>query len=260
MDTVESTTASGRARLTTHGAQLLEARLGDRDLLWLSPNASFEPGSAIRGGVPICFPWFGKHPDGLPAHGFGRNREWQVLDRMTDRVVFGLDDDADTRALWPHRFHAEVAITLADDVHFAWTVRNTGDTRFTFTYALHSYFAVPDAWECAVEGLDERLRSEGDQVTTQRGAVGFVEPIDAKFETGPEHLLLRASEHEIAVDADEMPSAVVWNPGPNDVPDIGDGWHDFVCVERGRIGAEAVTLWPGEVHQAAMRLGATSRS
>jgi glucose-6-phosphate 1-epimerase len=257
VDMVELTSASGRARLTTHGAQLLEARLADRDLLWLSPRARLEPGSAIRGGVPICFPWFGKHPDGLPAHGFARNREWRVLHRAADRAVFGLDDDPDTLALWPHRFHAEMAFMLDDAVNFAWTVINTDDKPFRFTYALHSYFGVGDARDCAVDGLDGRSRADGGHVTSQRGAVEFVDPIDAIFEAAPSRLVLRGSDHDLTIDVDGMPSAVLWNPGPNEVADIGDGWRDFVCVERGRVGTAAVILEPGAVHRASMRMGST---
>jgi glucose-6-phosphate 1-epimerase len=98
-------------------------------LVWLSPLAREQaevPGQAVRGGVPVCFPWFGRR-HGMPAHGFARNRDWHLADRSPDRVVFTLDDDDETRALWPHRFHAELALHLDDAINFDFTVTNRDD-------------------------------------------------------------------------------------------------------------------------------------
>ena len=238
MDFVELVSAGGRARISRNGAQVLTAELGGRPLLWCSPHA----GTPVRGGVPVCFPWFGKHPDGLPAHGFARLREWQLLDQAADRVVFGLDDDADTLALWPHRFHAEMTVSLDDALNFTFTVTNVGTAPFGFTYALHTYFAIDSLAEATV-GFEQ-----------QQAAVTLDDRIDAVFGNAPGRLVLRDGERRVAIDSAEMTSAVIWNPGDNDVPDIGDEWRNFVCVERGRIGAAAVTLDPGGRHISSMRL------
>ena len=238
MDFVDLVSAGGRARISRNGAQVLTAELGDRPLLWCSPHA----GTPVRGGVPMCFPWFGKHPDGLPAHGFARLREWQLLDQAADRVVFGLDDDADTLALWPHRFHAEMTVSLDDALNFTFTVTNAGAVPFRFTYALHTYFAIDSLAEATVI------------FAQRRAAVTLDDRIDAVFEDVPGQLVLRDGERRVAIDSAEMTSAVIWNPGDNDVSDIGDEWRDFVCVERGRIGAAAVTLEPAERHASSMRL------
>ena len=270
VDIIELTSPHGSARVSRKGAQVLAAELSGRPLLWLSPwAAKAAPEAAIRAGVPICFPWFGKHPDGLPAHGFARNLTWHVIAQDTDRVVLALDDDAQTRSLWPYRFHAEIAVHLdgtANDgavndgaVNIALTVTNTDAAPFRFTYALHTYFAVDDARECHVDGLDGRVRRESGRATvSQRGAVGFGDGLDAIFEDAPGPLVLRDGHRRVAVDAPEMTSAVIWNPGLNDLADVGDEWPRFVCVERGRIGGAAVTLAPGAVHTASMRLRPTA--
>jgi len=199
---------------------------------------AISPGTAVRGGVPVCFPWFGKDPDGRPAHGFARNVDWRLAERSAERAVFALEDDVASRALWPHRFRAELAVRLDDAVNIAFTVANTDDTPFTFTYALHSYFAADATRAVDVEGL----------VTVD----GYLDEI---FQDVPDLLTVRDAGSRIDVDAHDMTSAVVWNPGPNTMPDVGEQWREFVCVERGRVGPAAVSVAPGEVYQASLRLG-----
>ncbi|WP_374357009.1 D-hexose-6-phosphate mutarotase [Chitinimonas sp.] len=257
MTHIDMQSAHGQARLAVQGAQLLEADLAGSPLLWLSPLADFSPGKAVRGGVPLCFPWFGKHPEGLPAHGFARNRVWTVLEQQSDAVRLALDDDAQTRAIWPHRFHAELAVSLGEALAFRFVVENRDEQAFTFSYALHSYFRVTDLARCRVSGLDGRLRREVGHVTSpQCGDVQIGEAIDAIFEQAPADLLLQDGERRILIQADAMRSAVVWSPAAagEAVADIGSHWRKFLCVERGNIGTAAITLRPGEVHQARMSI------
>ena len=254
---IELNSTTGRAVVSAHGAQVLEAELSGRRLLWLSPLATFDDRSAVRGGIPLCFPWFGKHPDGLPAHGFARNRSWALLQQRDDRCVFELRDDADTLALWPHRFLARLAITLSDMLQIEFSVENIDSTPFTFTYALHSYFAVDQLDAVTVTGLDGRLRREVGHVTTpQAGVVTLHRPIDAIFEHAQGPLALHDGAASVEITATQMESAVVWNPGEAGatVGDIGPHWREFVCVERGNVGSAAVTLQPGERHVASMQL------
>ena len=237
---IELASEHGTARVCSKGAHVMDVRLHDRPLLWLSTSAEEQavtPATAIRGGVPVCFPWFGKDPEGRPAHGFARTVDWRPTEHTADRAVFALDDDAASRALWPHRFHAELAISLDDAVHIALTVTNTDDTPFTFTYALHSYFAADATRAITVDGL-----------VTVDG------PIDTIFQNVPDRLVVRDDDRQITIDAPDMTSAIVWNPGPNTVPDIGEQWREFVCVERGRVGPAAVTLAPDTTYTASMRL------
>jgi D-hexose-6-phosphate mutarotase len=245
------------ARVQRQGAQVLDATFEGQPLLWLSPLADFTPGKAVRGGVPICFPWFGKHPQGLPAHGFARTQDWVLLSQAADRVRLGLDDNPATLALWPHRFHAEIDIVAADGLDFTLTVENRDTAAFSFSYALHSYFAVTDSGACRVQGLDGRLRREVGHVTTPHaGDVTLHQAVDAIFEQAPGTLTLQDGTRRVQIDAAQMRSAVVWNPGVAalDIGDIGAHWPEYVCVERGNMGTAAINLAPGEVHQASMRI------
>ena len=243
--------ASGRAEVSSYGGQVLVAEWDGEPLLWLqSPDA--EPGKAIRGGVPICFPWFGPGPEGLPQHGFARTSEWAVVSHASDRVVLALDDDAATRALWPHRFHAEIEVALGSTLDLTFTVTNPGDEAIRFTYALHSYFAVASAPDAQVHGVEGHRRDDvGGATSTQNGPVIVGSGLDAIFEDVPDRVVLWDGDRRIAVDAPGEPNAIVWNPGA----EFGERWTEFVCVERGRVRDAAVTLAPGERHTASVRLG-----
>lgn len=258
MEFIELVSPYGRARISPQGAQVLETELAGAPLLWVSPLASFEAGKSVRGGVPVCFPWFGKHPAGLPAHGFARNQLWTVLSQTAQQAVFELSDSEASRALWPHAFRAQLSIRLDSQLHFDFSVENCDNAPFSLTYALHSYFAVGRSEACTVDGLDGRLRREVGHVTTpQQGIVHFAQPIDAIFETATHPLVLHDGGRAITIDTSNMRSAVVWNPGALavNIADIGPHWPEYVCVERGNIGVAAITLAPGEQHVASMQLG-----
>lgn len=263
MEIVEIGSPNGTARIATKGAHVMDVRLDGRDLLWLSTAAEKQavtPGVAVRGGVPVCFPWFGKWhgdgPAGLPQHGFARTSDWRVAERSADRAVFTLDDDDATRALWPHRFHAELEVTVGDGLDFAFRVTNTDETPFTFTYALHSYFTADLSAPIPVDGLDGRARTDNADGGTgvQDGPLVVDGYLDASFQQAPDELVIRAGDHVVTVDARDMSSAVVWNPGPNTMPDVGDQWPEFVCVERGRVGTAAVSLAPGDRYTGSLAL------
>jgi D-hexose-6-phosphate mutarotase len=257
METFELQSGRYRAQLGRHGAQLLCASCDGEPLVWLSPQAQFDEGKAIRGGVPLCFPWFGKHPDGLPAHGFARLRQWALHSMDATSASFTLDSDADTLTLWPHVFAARLAVQLHDGIELLFEVENRDVLPLRFSYALHSYFAVGGLQQCAVDGLDGRLRKEVGHVTSpQQGLVTLSGPIDAIFEQAPGKLRLVDGDRAIAIESDHMRSAVVWNPGGagEEIADIGVGWPQFLCVERGNIGSAAIVLAPGEVHRGVMRI------
>ena len=169
-------TASGaRAVVALHGAQVLSwAPPGGEERLYLSPKAVFDGHSAVRGGIPVCFPQFADLGP-LPAHGFARNRRWSLTTERSgkDFALAGLTlaDDEATRALWPYAFSAELSILIEDSrLDLELEITNTGDEAFEFTAALHTYLAVRE-----VEGAQHQTNLvgvAGEWVTEQREHVG----------------------------------------------------------------------------------------
>ncbi len=242
------------ATIALLGGQILTYRPhGAQPVLWVSDKADYAIGKAIRGGVPIIFPWFGKHPKlaQLPSHGLVRSRLWQVVasNALADgatQLVLSIKDDHDTRALWPYTFRAEVTITVGEVVTVALEVVNTGVRPMRWSGALHSYFCVGNSAETVVDGLDgvtyqDKLR--GDEAL-QEGAVAFAGEIDRVYLTDAAESTLvdGAWQRTISVKHGGHDSVVVWNPGKTAVKhDLTKlGYTQFVCVETG-VGAGVVS-------------------
>lgn len=241
---------------------------GGGEALFLSRAARFEPGTSIRGGIPVIFPQFADTGP-LPKHGFARTARWQVVDGPRDEaaaasVRLRLADSDATREIWPHAFLAEVTVEIAGQAfRCALSVRNTGDAPFSFTAALHTYLRVADVRRASVRGL--RGLTYRDKL---RGAKEFVEEdaelriadeLDRVYLDAPSALRVRdeAGGRTILVSAESFADAVVWNPGARgaaDFPDMEAGEErEMLCVEA----AHAVTpvqLAPGETWRGAQLL------
>lgn len=261
--------AHATARICLHGGQVLayRPRGAAADLLFLSEQALYQPGKAIRGGVPVCWPWFGPDPQGLgrPAHGFARTRRWDLrqtaaLPGGETRLVLGLSDTAETRALWPHAFDLSLTITVGATLTLALTTHNTGSAPFTVTQALHSYCAVGDIAQAHVQGLDgcayiDKAAGAGGAVRRQDGDVTVAAEVDRIYTDAPPSLPLvdGALNRRVCIASEGSRTAVVWNPwaaiaaGMADLPD--DAYQRFVCVETANVEpGDAVTLAPGGEH------------
>jgi glucose-6-phosphate 1-epimerase len=270
LEVLELSTPASTCAIALHGAQVLAfAPRGDRDWLWVSDRAHFQVGKALRGGVPICFPWFGPHPErpDLPAHGFARTRLWRVLrvealDGARIRAELELAADADTLRLFPHRFTARLAVTVGEGLELAFEVINQDDATFAFEVALHTYLAVADAAAVTVDGLGDRgyVDKVAGGARRRQGAepVRFEGEVDRVYDNdGPVSLRDPARARPLQVESQGAGSTVVWNPGPDKTRTLGDmspdGFHGFVCVETGNVGDRSVTLAPGGRHETAVR-------
>lgn len=271
----ELTGPGGRARIALQGAQVLAYEpSGQSDLLWLSPRARFEPGRAIRGGIPVCWPWFGDHPEdrALPAHGFARTALWQVRSSFagddTTQLTLGLSDSGASRALWPAAFELELTIELGDALHLSLTTRNTGAHSIQVSEALHSYIAVGDLQQVRLEGLgDCRYHDKLDAFAIRHqedDSLCPVPPLDRVYD-GPHGSELRlydpVLERVIHLTRRSADSVIVWNPGPDAaaaMADIGSGNSArFLCVEAGNALDSSIRLMPDESHTLEMWLSST---
>ncbi|MBT2745045.1 MULTISPECIES: D-hexose-6-phosphate mutarotase [unclassified Lysobacter] len=248
---------ASRVEASAFGAHLLSWRCRGRERLYLSPNASFGAGKAIRGGVPVIFPQFGERGDG-PRHGFARTLAWDALDTagsVPPRLAFALRDSAQTRRHWPYPFEAELDIEpAANRLRIALSVRNTGQEAFEFSAALHTYLRVADIAGTLVHGLEDR----GYIDSTQGGAafaasdapVRFEGEIDRIYADTRQPLRVTDGEQLLRLEAEGFADTVVWNPGAElaaGLADLGAGEHrHFVCVEAGNV-LSPVRLEPGAV-------------
>ncbi|RZI84534.1 MAG: D-hexose-6-phosphate mutarotase [Rubrivivax sp.] len=249
-----------QATVLLHGGHVLSwsPAGGVGEQLYLSPKADFSPGKAIRGGVPVVFPQFEqKGPDrSLPRHGFARTRPWR-LDSQSHgtshaQVTMQLTDNDETRALWPHGFELELTVSVSGaELALELYVRNTGTTAWPFSAALHTYLAVSDVNAVRLQGLqgsayiDNVTGAEAEEGQAERHISGEIDRIYAKATK----LLLVDGPRQLSLQSDNLPDAVVWNPGPDKCAGLADmpqdGWRHMLCVEAARI-LQPKTLAPGE--------------
>lgn len=256
---VRLTTADGAlAIITLYGAQIVSWQAADgRERLFLSERSRFGDGHAIRGGIPVIFPQFAERGP-LPRHGFARTAEWTLVDSRHDQgyacATLRLSDSEATRAIWPHRFVAELTVMIEGkrlDVELE--VENTGDAPFAFSAALHSYFSIAQANMCSLQGLDgvcyEDLAEPG-QLKREDGEALFVDrEIDRVYLDVGKPLLLWEPERHLAIEADGFPDVVVWNPWIDRCAALDDmppaGYRQMLCVEAAAV-ARPVELAAGE--------------
>jgi len=254
------------ARVSLQGAQLLEFKAIDgTPLLWLSPNCDFTPGTALRGGIPLCLPWFGVYaPDpSKPKHGFARNNVWQLasaLARVDGAVELGFLFVSDASPLFPYDFSAELRMILGSSIRLELTINNTDDQDFECSWVMHSYFRVeslPQVKVPQLAGREYKDNFENFARKTQADALDFPGPVDRVF-LGIEELLRVENNPAITITHHNCPSVVTWNPGSAaaaKIADIGAGQEaGFVCVERGAVHEESWQLAAGTSQSAWMEI------
>lgn len=247
-----------RATVLLHGGQLISWVPAEGvEQLYLSPTSRAAPGQALRGGVPVIFPQFAAQGSG-PRHGLARTRAWQCVQHTPGvhdvLAVLRLEDDADTRALWPHAFALELTVRLGGRMlEMELAVENRGDSDFNFQAALHSYWRVGQVREAVVQGLqgaryEDAHLGEGVQHSHALELLGQRAINRVVHDVGG---TLRLSElggkRQLALALEGFSDIVLWNPGPahglDDLP--ADDWQHFVCLEAAQIGRR-VHLAPGE--------------
>lgn len=259
---VEIANACGRTVVSTRGATVLSyVPSNGREVLWVSETARYDGSKAVRGGIPVCWPWFGPHPDhpDLPAHGFARHATWDLVecesgDKLS-RAVFRLESSAETRRVWPWAFRLELVVTLADTLTIELHAHNLSEESWTVSEALHSYFRVDDARGLSVDGLDGLAywdKQQGGVRGTQERPLKVDPPVDRVFFGHVGDAVLHDRERDIRVGKRNSATTVVWNPGPqgvrtfDDIPD--DAWRKMLCVETANAIDNRYRLAPGDTH------------
>jgi glucose-6-phosphate 1-epimerase len=259
------TAASSSSEIYLHGAQVTSWQpTGGEEAIFLSEHSQWQDGRAIRGGIPVCFPWFRAKADEpkAPSHGFVRTRQWQ-LDSVTAEqdgsvvVICATESDDSTRCWWPHEFRLVHRVTIGTDLRLELTAINTGSTPFRFEEALHTYFRVRNAEHVRVHGLDQVTyldNADGNREKVQSGDIVFAAATDnAYIDTkGAVELIDPILHRTIRTEKENSGTTVVWNPwqqGAAALSDLGDDeWQRMTCVEACNILGSAVLLAPGQSH------------
>lgn len=254
------------AKISTYAGQVLSFQPhGEKeDLLFLSDKAVFQDGKAIRGGIPVCWPWFGDDRSGLglPSHGFARNQPWQVVGSKSlsdgcTSVTLLLTDTDESRSVWPHQFELYLEVIVGKELTVNLTSKNTGNKPFTITQALHCYFNISDVSQ--VEILDLAGKNYLDKLDNfsqkvQQGEVIVDKELDRIYQDVPTKIQLEDLEFKRKVTisswSEGKHNTVIWNPWEQAIVNIGDLDNDqyrkFVCIETANTEKNKVTLLANE--------------
>ena len=231
------------------------------NLMFLSEAAYFQAGKGIKGGTPICWPWFGPDPErlGRPIHGFVRNRFWNVTRTEVTadggcKVTLGLTDTPETRAIWPHSFNLSLEITVGETLNLELITRNPTKHPFSITQALHTYFKVGHVDQIAISGLDgvEYIdKTDNGLIKLQTDMVIIDREVDRVYQGIQGELAIDDAElgRTILITSKGSKTAVVWNPWAEISAEMGDlddyDYQSFVCVETANAGSDVVQVGPG---------------
>lgn len=257
---------AAHAIISLYGGQVLSyVSSNGKELLFLSELAHYDQGKAIKGGVPVCWPWFGVDPQakGRQSHGFARNKMWQIrttekVNNRQSKVLLGLNDDSDSLEQWPYKFDLSLEISVGDTLELVLKTCNTDTLPFKITQALHTYFSVESIDNVLVKGLDKKKYLDKANINTgheekeQLGDVEFTQEVDRIYRDVPASLQLedKAGKAKIDIVSSGNKTAVVWNPGADICQQMSDleenDYRRFVCVETANAADDVVLVKPDE--------------
>lgn len=250
------------AGIALHGGHVVSFQpAGQPDLIWMSQSAIFDGKAALRGGIPVCWPWFGRLAN--PGHGFARISEWRLVEHRENEhgviVTLGLKANADTLAIWPYQFDLLLHVEVSEQLKVTLEMTNSDEKAWTFSGALHTYLNVADIAQVKTTGMGpEYIDSLQDAKVCQGGdTLVLTDTIDRVY-TQPEAQIEVQDpvlERTLVVENSGHNAAVLWNPWAKGAASIGDmnddGYQTMLCVEstlHAPCLSAGKTLQPGEQH------------
>lgn len=260
------------ATICLYGAHIISySPARNMEVLWMSSESSFEKGSAIRGGIPVCFPWFGPHEtdENMPQHGFVRTMDWEVSQSETlasgeNLIGMKVCSSDETKKYWPYDFCAEMIFTIGTKLSVTLKITNTSAAPLEYTEALHTYFSLSAIDNITIEGLENTLyQSQLDggeylqetplMVINQAETRHYYDTETTCFINDP------VFKRRISIEKKGSKNTTVWNPWAETCAQMGDmpddAYQTFVCVETVNKINSRIKLAPGEVHQTSAIIG-----
>ncbi len=262
--------ALAQASIALQGAHVLGFQAkGEAPLIWMSEDAVYGPAKSLRGGIPICWPWFGPHAtdESMPAHGCARTNDWQPIASKANSdgsilVSFELIESDCTKDLCAHPLNVKLHLTVGTHLNLALETTNLGGSSFTLGQALHTYFNVGDVRETSIEGFDgkeyiDKVKSAGDYGVhkVQQGAIEIASEVDRIYLNTAKccEIIDPVLERKIIISSEGSASTVVWNPWieiATKMGDLGaDGYLNMLCVESTNAATDVIELATGATHR-----------
>ena len=258
-------TSAATAEIYLYGAQVTSWKPADADeVLFLSDKSYWETGRAIRGGIPVCFPWFRAKADDphAPSHGFVRTKEWQLESISREAgdtvcVCLSTASDESARRWWPFDFRLEYCITIGKNLRLELLMKNCGQSALRFEEALHTYFKVGDAEQARVRGLDGMVfldNRDGNRAKKQSSDLVISRQTDNAYMNAMDTVEIfdPVLKRTLKTEKEGSASTIVWNPwsdGATAMADLGeDEWRGMLCAEGANILSSAPTLDSGHTH------------
>ncbi|WP_298774108.1 D-hexose-6-phosphate mutarotase [uncultured Shewanella sp.] len=260
LEYIDIDTQHCQARIFKQGAQIdFFKPKGQQPLLWRSSDNDYQVGSAIRGGIPICWPWFGMHanPD-WPQHGFARTQIWQLsevnINETEVDLLFTLTLNDSTQEYWPHRTQLSARFRLSDTLSLSLINTNLDDKTITFSQALHSYFSIGDIHQFSATGFGQAQFIEFNQgpFTQEQDNLVITQETDKVFTQLRPLQQLHTPKGIIEVSRQNSHSAILWNPWIEKSTRLSrfrdDDYLSMICLEAANVLDDSVTLAPNETH------------
>ena len=274
LEIVSITNKYASAKITTNGAHIFEyIPAGEKNLLWVSKKAFFAPGKPIRGGVPVCWPWFGaSFVEGRPGHGFVRVEEWEIaeiseLPSGATKLVFTLDSDMKQFAMADFPFTVNMIFTVGKQLEMTLVMVNKGKEPVKIGCALHTYFAISDINKIVVSGLDQcsffdyKQGAAKFESNVQQGDIKVTSEIDNVYfpASGSTEIVDPGWGRIITIEKSGSDSTVVWNPWVEKATTMADyspeEYTEMICVESANAKCDPRVLLPGVPHQISQKIG-----
>ena len=264
----------GRATVCLQGAHVVSFRPKSQQepVVWVSDAAKFAAGKSIRGGAPVCWPWFGAHASeaSFPAHGFARTVNWEVTgsrkrnDAKTE-LTLQLADTGQTRKQWPHATRLTLTVIVGDKLELHLATTNLGDQPVQIGEALHTYLRISDVGNVKISGLEGcsyHDKADNFAQKKQSGAIALKSEVDRVYVNTPAECAIEDAglKRRIRIAKTGSQSTIVWTPWTEKAEQMGDmgqgksgaGWREMVCVESANAMDNVVTVAPGETHTLAV--------
>ena len=248
-----------KAKIFLQGAQLTEfTPVGKGNLIWVSEDEDYIEGKAVRGGIPVCWPWFGVHEKtDWPIHGVARKLMWRAEEVHEDEsgitIKLSLPKSLVEDTYWPYKSKLEIEFHLTEQLRVSLKNTNLGESAFTLTQALHTYFPTPAIKETTVNGLQGAQFIEfGEGPFKQDAVISFARETDMVYTQAAPVQIIKTPAGNIEVGRENSSSCVLWNPWIEKSKRLSnfkdDEYKTMLCLEAANVMEDSVTVEPGQSH------------